>query len=95
MIFAISDMHNLLCIGLSSTKKIWAQSVKGFLQSVKGFLHCMFAKHTLPCSNVHYFSKFSLFSCSFQSPTAETPAWILMLKSQTTRFCARKCSSGL
>ena len=43
---------------------------KNWAQSVKGFLLPIYAKYTPPC----YFFWF------FQSPTAETPAWILTLK---------------
>jgi len=71
----LSDRHQIwhawLRHGYLSPRKNWAQSAKGFLPPI-----C--AKYTppcsLPCTHVYYFFWF------FQSPTAETPAWILTLK---------------
>ena len=65
---------NLACVITS-----WIPSTKNWAQSVKGFvLLPIYAKYTPPyvrCATLRMFTTF-LF---FQSPTAETPAWILTL----------------
>jgi len=62
-------------------EKNWAQSVKGFLLPI-------YRKYTPPCllpyTHVYYFFWF------FQSPTAETPAWILTLKTSNDAVLRKK-----
>ena len=65
--------HAWLRHGYLSPRKNWAQSVKGFLLPI-------YAKYTPPCSLRYPIRMFTTFFWFFQSPTAETPAWILMLK---------------
>ena len=61
----LSDRHQIWHAWLRHQEKNWAQSVKGFLLPI-------YAKYTY--MHVYYFFWF------FQSSTAETPAWILTLK---------------
>ena len=76
----LSDRHQIsrpwLCHGYLSPRKNWAQSVKGFLLPI-------YAKYTPPCSlrydTLGLYAGLLLF-WYFKSPTAETPAWILTLK---------------
>ena len=68
---------NLACLITSwisfTKKKFWAQSVKGFLLFLF-YTRNIHPPCSLPYTHVYYFFWF------FQSPTAETPAWILTLK---------------
>ena len=68
----LSDRHQIwhawLRHGCLSTRKNWGQYVKGFLLPT-------YAKYTPKCS----LRMFTTFFWFFQSPTAETPAWILTL----------------
>jgi len=69
--------HALLRHGYLSPRKNWAQSVKGFLLPI-------YVKYTPPGFATLY--ECLLLFWFFQSPTAETPAWILTLKTSNDAF---------
>ena len=94
----LSDRHQIwrawLRDGYLSPRKNenWAQSVKGFLLPI-------YAKYTSPCSLRYATLRTPMFAClllfwSFQSPTAETPAWILTLKTSNDAVLRKEVPFG-
>jgi len=89
----LSDRHQIwhawLRHGYLSPRKNWAQSVKGFLLPI-----C--AKYTPPCS-LRYATLYAclLLFWFFQSPTAETPAWILTLKTSNDAILRKEVPLGV
>ena len=71
-------------------QKNWAQSVKGFLLPIyaKYTPPCSLRYATLPYTHVYYFFWF------FQSPAAETPAWILTLKTSNDAVLHKEVPFG-